>query len=72
MALLIVSIASALTAAGNSVLTASVFHGLAATFGLCECVLHVTRHSTLTRISRALKLGPAGTTRVSIRDGFPH
>ena len=35
MALLTVSTESALTEAGNSVLTASVFHGLAAKFGTC-------------------------------------
>ena len=50
MALLTVSTESALTEAGNSVLTASVFHGLGAKFGFCACVLHVTRHSTLTRL----------------------
>ena len=42
MALLTVSTESALTEAANSMLTASVFHGLAANFGLCACVLHVT------------------------------
>ena len=52
MALLTVSTESALTEAGNSVLTASVFHGLAANFGFCACVLHVTRHSTLTRLAQ--------------------
>ena len=45
-----VSIASALTEAGNSVRTASVFHGLAANFGFC--VLHVTWHSMLTRLAQ--------------------
>ena len=35
MALLTVSTESALTDAGNSVLTASVFHGLAANLGFC-------------------------------------
>ena len=35
MALLTVSTESALTEAGNSVLTASLFHGLAANFGVC-------------------------------------
>ena len=50
MALLTKSTESALTEAGNSVLTASVFHWLAANFGLCACVLHVTRHSALTRL----------------------
>ena len=45
MALLTVSTESALTEAGNYVLTASVFHGLAANLGFCACVLHVTRHS---------------------------
>ena len=29
-------------------LMASIFHGLAANSGFCACVLHVTRHSTLT------------------------
>ena len=46
MALLTVSTESALMEAGSSVLTASVFHGLAANFGFCASVLHVTRHST--------------------------
>ena len=55
MALLIVSTESALTEAGNSVLTASVFHGLVANFGFSACVLPVTRHSALTR--RAQKFG---------------
>ena len=39
------------TEAGNYVLTASEFHGLAANFGVCACVLHVTGHSTLTRLA---------------------
>ena len=51
MALLTVSTESE---AGNSVLTASVFHGLAANFGFCACVLNVTRHSALARISRMI------------------
>ena len=41
MALLTVSAESALTEAGNYVLTASVFHELAANFGFCACVLRV-------------------------------
>ena len=52
MALLTVSAESALTEAGNSVLTASLFHELAANFGFCAVVLHVTRHSTLTRLAQ--------------------
>ena len=52
MALLTVSTESALTEAGNSLLTASVFHGLAANLGFCACVLHVTRHSRLTRLAQ--------------------
>ena len=50
MAQLTISRESALTEAGNSVLTSSVFYGLAAHVGLCACVLHVTtcRYSTLT------------------------
>ena len=52
MALLTVSTESALMEAGNSVLTASVFHRYAANFGFCACVLHVTRHSTLTRLAQ--------------------
>ena len=52
MALLTVSTESALTEAGNSVLTASIFHGLAANCGFCACVLHVPRHSTLTRLAQ--------------------
>ena len=51
MALLTVSTESALTEAGNSMLTASVFHGLAGNFGFCAFVLHITRHSTLTRLA---------------------
>ena len=52
MALLTVSTESALAEVGNSVLTASIFHGLAENFGFCACVLHVTRHSTLTRLAQ--------------------
>ena len=52
MALLTVSTESALAEAQNSVLTASVFHGLAANFGFCMCVLHVTRQSRLTRLAQ--------------------
>ena len=52
MALLTVSTESALTEAGNSVLTASVFHGLSANFGFCAGVLQVSRHSTLTRLAQ--------------------
>ena len=55
MALLTVSTETALTKAGNSVLTASVFHGLAANLGFCMYVLHITRHSTLTRLALARK-----------------
>ena len=52
MALLSVSTESALTEAGNSVLKASVFHGLAANFGFYACVLHNTRHLMLTRLAQ--------------------
>ena len=52
MALLTVSKESALAEAGNSVYTASVFHGLAANFGFCACLLHVSRHSTLERLAQ--------------------
>ena len=45
MALLTVSTESALTEAGNSVLSASVFHGLAANFGFCAWVLPVYKAS---------------------------
>ena len=45
-ALLTISKESALAEAGNSVLTSSIFLGLAGKFGLCACVLHVTRYST--------------------------
>ncbi len=67
MALLTVSKESALTEAGNSTLTSSVFHGLAGNFCLCACELHVTRHSFLTqlaqkfgacKISRECEIGP--------------
>ena len=47
MALLTVSTESAFTEAGNSVPTPIVFHGLAANFGLCVCVLLVTRCGVL-------------------------
>ena len=59
MALLTVSTESVLTEAGNYVLTASAFHGLAANFGFCACVLHVTRHSTLARLARDSALAEA-------------
>ena len=52
MALPTVSIEFALTEAGNSVLTASVLHKLAVNFGFFACVLHVTRHCTLTRLAQ--------------------
>ena len=55
MDLLTVSTESALTEAGNYVLTASVFHGLAADFGFCACVLRVTRHSKLTRLAQKFR-----------------
>ena len=55
MALLTVSTESALTEAGNYVLTASIFHGLEKNFGFCACVLHFSRHSMLTRL--VLKFG---------------
>ena len=57
MALLTVSTESALTELGNSVLTASVFHGLAANYGFCACVLPVTtcRHSTLYKASAEIR-----------------
>ena len=52
MALLTVSTESALTEAGNSVLTASVFHRYATHFGFRVCILNVTMHSALTRLSQ--------------------
>ena len=52
MALLTVSTESALTEEDNSVLTASVFHRLAANFGFCACVLQLIGHSTLTRLAQ--------------------
>ena len=54
MALLTVSTESALTEAGMSVLRSSVFHGYAVNFGFCPCILHVTKHSTLTRLAQKL------------------
>ncbi len=51
MALLTKSKESTLTEAETSVLTSSVFQGLAENFGLCACVLHVIRHSSLTQIA---------------------
>ena len=47
-----VSTESALTEAGNSVLVASVIYGLADNFCFCTCILHVTRHSKLTRLAQ--------------------
>ena len=40
---------AALAEAGNLALTSSIFHGLAASFGLCACVLQftITRYSML-------------------------
>ena len=53
MALRTISTESMLTEAGNSVLTtAGVFHRLEANFGFCTCLLHVIRHSTLTRLAQ--------------------
>ena len=52
MALLTVSTELALAEAGNSVLMASIFHGLATNFGFCPCLLIVTRHSTFTRLAQ--------------------
>ena len=62
MALLTVSTASALTEAGNVVLTASVSPGLAANFCSGACVLYVTnnRHSTLTRLAQIRRLHVSG------------
>ena len=53
-ALLTISKESALVEVGNSALTSSVFDGLVGNFGLCACVLHVTRHSTLTKLAQKL------------------
>ena len=55
MALLTISKELALTEAGNSVLMSSVFHRLAGNFGFCVCVLHVTRHSTLSQLALVRK-----------------
>ena len=54
MALLMVSTEFVLTEAGNFVLTSSVFYGLVGNFGFCACVLHSTRHYTLTRLAQKL------------------
>ena len=43
---------SALIESVNSALLLSVFHGLAGNVCLCMCILHVTRHSTLTRLKQ--------------------
>ena len=54
----------------------SVFHGLAKNCGFCACVLHVTRHSMLTRlaqnsaVSRAMKSGPGLCLKTSIEEFF--
>ena len=65
MALLIVSTESALTEAENSVLTARVFHELAASFDFCACILRVTRHSTLTRLAQKFGTAMLGIVIVS-------
>ena len=52
MALLIVSKESALTGAGNSKFTSSLFRELAARFCLCAFVLGVTRHISLTQLAQ--------------------
>ncbi len=55
MALLTVSNKSALTEAGNFALTSSIFHGFSRDIllvYLCTCVLHVTRHSSLTQLAQ--------------------
>ena len=52
MALLTVSTKSTLTKAGNSVRPASIFHGLAENICFCACLLNITRHSMLTRLSQ--------------------
>ncbi len=60
MALLAKSKESTLTKVETSVLTSIVFQGLAGNFGLCACVLGVTRHSSLTQIAQkfdACKIG---------------
>ena len=51
MALLTVSTELALTEAGNSVLTAGIFHGFVENFGFSACVLHFL-HSALTRLAQ--------------------
>ena len=56
MAPLTVSKESMLMEAGNFVLRSSVFHELAGNFGFFACVLHVTRHSTLTQLAQKLAL----------------
>ena len=43
---------SALTEAGNSVLTSSVFHRSAGNFCLCTGVLNVVGHSMLTQLAQ--------------------
>ena len=58
MALLTVSTELALTEAGNSMLTSSVFHSLTGNFG--AGVLHVTRHSMLTRLVQKWTLHISG------------
>ena len=52
MALLTKSKETTLMEAGNSALTSSVFHGLAGNFGVCACVLHITKHAMLTRLAQ--------------------
>ena len=60
---LIVSKETALTEAGNSVLTTSnVFHGLAGNYGMCACKLNITKHSTLTQLVQ--------TRHLQISDGW--
>ena len=52
MALLTVSTESALTEAGNSLLTSSVFHELAGNVCLLTWVHHDTRQSSLTQLAK--------------------
>ncbi len=70
MNLLTVSKESTLTEAENSVFTSSTFQGLAENFGLCACVLHVTRYSSLTQIAQKFDVCTIGREWVTVSMDF--
>ena len=52
MALNTISKETVLAGAGNSALASSKFHGLEGNFGVCLCILHITRHSSLSQLAQ--------------------